>query len=580
MTAAAPFYAPDFAVRISGVTLTADVSQAVRRVTCETSLDTAAMFTLELNNAGLELTDSPLFDVGKEVEIHLGYTGDLRSMLLGEITSVSPTFPESGAPTLTVTGYDKSHRMRHNRPPSRTFKYENDSLIAAQIAAENLLVPVVDPAPTPRRSVTQTGSDWELLSELAERNAFQLYVDRDELHFHFPRPQTEQVLLQWGANLAGFAPRLSTSGQVGVQVVRGYDQELAQTIVAVLPLLSLDTDLDALAERLGSGIVDQLARLGRHVVRGRPVSSFFDAAALAKAMLQQIQEGLFEGTGSCIGLPALRAGDTVAIRGVGRRFSGTYLLSQVRHTIDEGGFRTEFDTTQRWTSTLLQSLRGKLSDTQSAAPRQPPVHGVWVATVTQTVDPDGLGRIQVNFPELSDGDDSTWARIATFAASGQGNGTAGWGGYFLPNRGDEVLVAFEHGDVDRPVVIGALWNRKSPPPVRNNAPAAVGGITTKTGMQLLFDETAGAEKLVLRDKAGATVTLDSTSGKENLVVRLGTTSGEMRIEHPAGSSIVMAGDGTVTITAAKGLRLVAEQGEVSVDAPNVTVTVDGAMDVS
>jgi phage protein D len=579
MTAAAPFYVPDFAVRISGVTLAADVSRAVRSVTCETSLDTAAMFTLELSNAGLELTDSPLFDVGKEVEIHMGYAGGLRSMLLGEITSVSPTFPESGAPTLTVTGYDKSHRMRHNRPPSRTFKYQNDSLIAAQIAAENLLVPVADPAPTPRRSITQTGSDWELLSELAERNGFQLYVERDELHFHLPRPQTEQVVLQWEANLSSFSPRLSTSGQVGVQVVRGYDHELAQTIVAVLPLVSLDSDLDALVERLGSGVVDQLARLGRHVVRGRPVSSFLDAAALAKALLQQIQEGLFEGTGSCIGLPALRVGDTVSIRGVGRRFSGSYLLSQVRHTIDDGGFRTEFDTTQRWTSTLLQSLRGKLSDSPSPAPRQPPMEGVWVATVTQNVDPEGLGRIQVGFPELSDSVESAWARVAAFAAGGRRDGTAGWGGYFLPERGDEVLVAFEHGDVDRPVVIGALWHRKSPPPVRNNAPRAVGGITTKTGMQLLFDETAGAEKVVLRDKAGATVTLDSTSGKENLVVRMGAASGEVRVEHPAGSSIVLADDGTVTITAAAGLKLAAKE-NITLDAANVMVTVDGVMDVS
>jgi uncharacterized protein involved in type VI secretion and phage assembly len=394
--------------------------------------------------------------------------------------------------------------------------------------------------------VTQTGSDWELLSELAERNHFALYVDRDELHFHFPRPQTEQVVLQWGANLSSFSPRLSTSGQVGVQVVRGYDHDLAQTVVTVLPMLSLGSDLDAIVERLGSGVVDQLAGLGRHVVRGRPVSSFLDAEALAKALLQQIQEGLFEGSGSCIGLPLLRAGDTVAIRGVGRRFSGDYLLSQVRHTIDDGGYRTEFDTTQRWTSTLLQSLRGKLSESQSTAPRQPLAQGVWVATVTQNVDPDGLGRVQVNFPELSDADDSAWARVATFSASGRGDGKAGWGSWFLPEIGDEVLVAFEHGDVDRPVVIGALWHRKSPPPQRNDAPRAGSGITTKAGLALLFDEAAGA----------------------------------VRIDHPKGSSIVLADDGTVTITAAEGLTLAARDSDITLQADNVWVKVKNVMDVS
>ena len=275
-------------------------------------------------------------------------------------------------------------------------------------------------------------------------------------------------------------------------------------------------------------------------------SSYLDAAALAKALLQQIQEGLFEGSGSCIGMPALRAGETVAIRGVGRRFSGTYLLSQVRHTIDDGGYRTEFDTTQRWTSTLLASLRGKLSDSGSgsAAPRQPPAQGVWVATVTRDVDPEGLGRVQVNFPELSDEDDSAWARVATFAASGKGDGTAGWGGWFPPRRGDEVLVAFEHGDVDRPVVIGALWHRKSPPPHR---PRAGSGITTRTGMAVLFDEAAG----------------------------------DMRIEHPKGSSIVLADDGTITITAAEGLKLAAgKDSDITLEANHVWVKVNKFMDVS
>ena len=114
--------------------------------------------------------------------------------------------------------------------------------------------------------------------------------------------------------------------------------------------------------------------------------------------------------------------------------------------------------------------------------------------------------------------------------------------------------------------------------MRNDAPRAVGGITTRTGMQLQFDETAGAEKLVLRDKAGATVTLDSTSGKESLVVRMGSSSGEVRVEHPAGSSVVLADDGTVTITAAADLTLAAA-GDITLDAANVTVTVDGAMDV-
>jgi type VI secretion system secreted protein VgrG len=69
--------------------------------------------------------------------------------------------------------------------------------------------------------------------------------------------------------------------------------------------------------------------------------------------------------------------------------------------------------------------------------------------------------VKVRFPWLPAGTDeensSAWIRVAQ-------NHPAGAPGTFLPEVGDEVLVAFEHGDPDRPVVLGALWNGKKPPP--------------------------------------------------------------------------------------------------------------------
>ena len=58
-------------------------------------------------------------------------------------------------------------------------------------------------------------------------------------------------------------------------------------------------------------------------------------------LLQNLLEGMYDGTGSCIGIPELQAGRHVEIRGVGKRFGGTYRLRKVTHRIDEGGFRTE-----------------------------------------------------------------------------------------------------------------------------------------------------------------------------------------------------------------------------------------------
>ena len=218
---------------------------ATRSLSYDNNIDTADMFNLQLDNAGLRFCDSALFDVGKDVEIYMGYEGELQPMMLGEITAINPSFPQSGAPTLTLSGYDKSHRMRTNSPTPSSFKYVNASLVARRIAIENKLVPIVDPgAADIHESIQQTGSDWALLQELADRSYFQVFVHWDKLYFRFPRPQLEMAVLEWGKNLISFSPRLSLSGQHGIQVVRSYNYKLAQTIVSVLPALAVASDFE------------------------------------------------------------------------------------------------------------------------------------------------------------------------------------------------------------------------------------------------------------------------------------------------------------------------------------------------
>src|SRR5689334_2824184 len=87
--------------------------------------------------------------------------------------------------------------------------------------------------------------------------------------------------------------------------------------------------------------------------------------------------------------------------------------------------------------------------------------GVVVGVVTNIQDDQGLGRVKVKFPWLSDTDESHWARVAVPMAGHQR------GFYFLPEVDDEVLVAFEHGSADYPYILGALWNGKDEPPASN-----------------------------------------------------------------------------------------------------------------
>jgi uncharacterized protein involved in type VI secretion and phage assembly len=86
------------------------------------------------------------------------------------------------------------------------------------------------------------------------------------------------------------------------------------------------------------------------------------------------------------------------------------------------------------------------------------VYGVISATVKQVEDAEGLGRVHLDYPWMEGQTETNPAPIATMMAGG------GRGSWFMPEVGDEVLVAFYQGDVNHPYIIGFLWNGKNKPP--------------------------------------------------------------------------------------------------------------------
>jgi uncharacterized protein involved in type VI secretion and phage assembly len=125
-------------------------------------------------------------------------------------------------------------------------------------------------------------------------------------------------------------------------------------------------------------------------------------------------------------------------------------------------------------------------------------YGVVVGVVTNNKDPDNMHRVKVRFPWLNQDDDSNWARIANPMA---GNGR---GVYFLPEVDDEVLVAFEHGSVEHPYVIGSLWNGKDEPPESNSDGENNNrSIKSRSGHVLRLSDKSGSESIEIIDKTGS-----------------------------------------------------------------------------
>ena len=164
------------------------------------------------------------------------------------------------------------------------------------------------------------------------------------------------------------------------------------------------------------------------------------------------------------------------------------------------------------------------------------VFGVVVGIVSNNRDDDGLNRVKVTFPWLSEEEESHWARVASFMAGEER------GAVLLPEVGDEVLVAFEHGDVNRPYVLGALWNGTDKPPVTNSdGKNNVRLLKSRSGHQVVLDDTDGSEKIAIQDK----------SGKNSIVWDTASN--------------------TITITTDKDIALKAPQGKISLDAQEVAI---------
>jgi uncharacterized protein involved in type VI secretion and phage assembly len=177
-------------------------------------------------------------------------------------------------------------------------------------------------------------------------------------------------------------------------------------------------------------------------------------------------------------------------------------------------------------------------------------YGVYPALVSDIGDPDGLGRVMVRL-DSGGARHEVWARLATMMA---GNNRGSW---FVPDVGDEVLLAFEAGDLLQPFVVGALWNGVDRPPESMDAAGAnyKKVLRSRNGVKITLDDKDGQEKLVLETPRGEKITLDDDAGAVEVV-------------DGNGNSIKLDGSG-ITVTSSTVVTVNASQ--VAIHAGMVTV---------
>ncbi|MFF5770004.1 VgrG-related protein [Streptomyces californicus] len=570
------------------------------------------LFLLRFRDPDRVLLEQAGLKIGTEARLLARAGGDTapKPLLEGVVTALEVELDDSGTFTV-VRGLDESHRLFRGR---RVASYQNMTLadICGQVAQRAGLRPgPVDIAGPVLEHIAQPNvTDWEFVRGLAEEAGAQAYVRDGRLHITKPadagsapdasaRAERDPLVLELGSNLLRCRAGVSAAEQVAEVEVRGWDVGAKQPLVGRAPAGTTPT------LELGVTAAEVSAPFGeaRFVVTDAAYGTQAQVDQAAKALAERIAGSFAELEAVIRGNPEVRAGSAVALNAVGAPFEGRYTVTTSRHVFDAvRGYET-------WITVSGQQERSLygLASNSASSPMGSRCAGLVSGTVTDTQDPEGSGRVKVRFPWLSDEYASDWARTA------QANGTGG-GEAFIPEVGDEVLVGFEHGHLDRPYVLAGLYNGQDRPgggggggaggapgsvggapgsagggtgsaggasgsaggapgsAVRAFGSAAGGGVAAGAGGSggggggELVDPTSGAvNRRAFASRSGNQLELlDAANGPQG--VRLRTGDGRLTIDlDRRGTAIVIGSDGSVTIEAKERISLRADGG-VALDA--------------
>jgi phage protein D len=370
-------YAPEFEVFIEGVEADPSTKNDILDIKVHRDIEEMSGFDLELNNwddqnLRFKHSDSREFKLGSRVSVRLGYADRLLTVATGTISTLAPKFPDGASPTVSVSGVDGMLKLKERKPTKdedKNFVNMTDWQIAERIAQRNKLrVVTTHEGPVHDLVVQKNQSDAEFLMERAKRLDFDCFILPDpgtgEETLYFVRPTdgrdgrpirlyrlTYQPGLTTGPsglpeglvpNLIDFTPTLTVSQQVSKLTVRGWDPRTKQELAFTATAENLPPGQGSADGESGPEAADSAAGGRQEVLVDAPVTSQEEARELAIALLRERSYEFITATGRVAGLPELAPGDNLEIFGLGVRFSGTYFVKRVEHSLGSSGFFTTF----------------------------------------------------------------------------------------------------------------------------------------------------------------------------------------------------------------------------------------------
>ena len=354
------YFVPAFQIEVNGSNLQADVSKNIQHLQVVSMPDTLDTFSFTLANAlpamrWTHTSDAKLFMPGNSVSILMGYVDDMHEMMEGEITQVSPTFPESGMPTVAIEGHSRMHRLRGDNK-TRTFQKTTPKQIVEKIGKDaDLEVQAVDVNLQQDYVIQPNQSDLDFLKSLARSLHCEVLVQKRTLIFRkAAEADTKSFTLIWYGPQESFAPPPDTmplksftpqmnalAPATNVQY-RAYDMKSKKAFVS---------NANSSNQRCLMGGNQSAAQAAQNAFnRSRtvvnvttPYDTQDEGDHHAKSAYNAKAMGFVGGSATTIGIPELWSGQVVELQGLGPLFNGCYYVQQATHTIDENGYSTSIN---------------------------------------------------------------------------------------------------------------------------------------------------------------------------------------------------------------------------------------------
>jgi len=554
-----------FSVTVDGTPLPDDLEHLLVSAQVDDSLNLPDLVILRFRDPDRVVLSKSGAKIGSTLVVSATSSGSSgpEPLITAEVTALEAEFDATGTFTV-IRGFDPAHRLFRGRR-TETYTQVTASDVAKKVAQRaGLTLGTIDATSTVFDHVSQGGiSDWDFLNGLAREIGHEVAVKDGRFEFRSPRPAqdapaagapgSEPLLLRQGSDLVSFRAVVTSAEQVKEVQVRGWDVAQKKALVGTAPARTRSAELSG----QGATPADLAKVFGDpvYVATDVPYRKQAEVDAAAKALAEQIAGAFAEFEGTARGNPKIQAGAAIAVENLGAPFDGKYVVTTSRHVYDQtSGYSTHFAVTGRQDRSIFGLASGGLPGARS-------LDGVVVAQVSDARDPQHQGRVKLTFPWLSDDYVSDWARTVQLGAAKDR------GFYVLPEVGDEVLAAFEQGDIRRPYVLGGLFNGTDTPksgPI-DDVDSGSGAINRRSMV------SRRGHRIDLLDQDGQKEGVSITTGDDKLRLVMDAT----------GSAVTLHSDGSVTVEAKNGITVDAGTGSLEMKGSDISlkattgVTVDG-----